>query len=226
MPSSEGGTHAGAARSGAAPAAPGGSSGAGVPAVPRAARSGPTRATPVLLLALAGALLAARVALGIFEHVRPVERADRVEWREPAAGEAEARDGGRLLFYCFTRDGEPRCRQMSREVFAEPRSAELIQRQFVPIRVLDLAREDGHNPPDVARLEQQYAITEFPTLVVTTPGHERFEKQAGYAGALATTQFISGAPVRLLLRASHGHPRAGRDSVAGADTSAGVTTGR
>jgi hypothetical protein len=221
MPPSEGGA-------GAAPAAPGRSGGAGVPAAaPRAARSGPTRATPVLLLALAGALLVARVALGIYEHARPVERADRVEWREPAAGEAEARDGSRLVLYCFTRDGEPHGRQMSREVFADPRSAELIQRKFVPIRVLDLAREDGHNPPDVARLEQEYAVTEFPTLVVTTPGHERFEKQAGYAGALATTQFISGAPVRLLLRASHGHPRAGRDSVAGAaDTSAGVTTGR
>lgn len=201
--------------------------GAGAPAAPRAARSGPTRATPVLLLALAGALLAARVAFGIYEHARPVERADRVEWREPAAGEAEAREGGRLLLYCFTRDGDPRCREMSREVFADPRSAVLIQRQFVPIRVLDLSREDGRNPPDVARLEQEFAVTEFPTLVVATPGRERFEKQAGYSGALGTTQFISGAPARLLLRGPRGHSRAGRDSVAGAaDTSAGVTTGR
>jgi thioredoxin-related protein len=194
---------------------------------PAAARSGPTRATPVLLLALAGALLVARVALGIVEHARPVERADRVEWREPAAGEAEARLTGRLLLYCFTRGGDPRCRQLTREVFADARAAERIQRRFVPIRVLDLAREDGHNPPDVARLEQEYAVNEFPTLVVATPGHERFEKQAGYAGALATTQFITGAPVQLLMGAPPGHPRAGRDSVAGgADTSAGGAAGR
>src|SRR5438093_12989044 len=116
----------------APPPAPTGPSGAGTPAGPRAARSGPTRATPVLLLALAGALLVARVALGIIEHVRPVERADRVEWREPAAGEAEARADDRLLLYWFTRDGEPLGRQMSREVFADPRSAQMIQGQFVP----------------------------------------------------------------------------------------------
>jgi hypothetical protein len=103
---------------------------------------------------------------------------------------------------------------MSREVFADPRSAQMIQSRFVPIRVLDLAREDGHNPPDVARLEQEYGVTEFPTLVVATPARERFEKQAGYAGALATTQFISGAPARLLLRA-RGRARTGRDSIAG-----------
>jgi len=190
---------------------------------PRAARSGPTRATPVLLLALAGALLAARVTLGIVEQVRPVERADRVEWREPAAGEAEARDGGRLLLYFFTRDGEPGCRQISREVFADPRGAERIQRQFVPVRVLDLAREDGHNPPDVARLEQEYGVTEFPTLVVALPGHERFEKHAGYEGALAATQFISGAPVRLVMGGRRG--RSMRDSLP-AGPGEGAATGR
>jgi len=44
--------------------------GAGSSTVSSGRRSGPTRATPVLLLALAGALLVLRVALGIYEHVR------------------------------------------------------------------------------------------------------------------------------------------------------------
>jgi thioredoxin-related protein len=167
---------------------------------PGATRSGPTRATPVVLLALALVLLAARVAFGIYEHVRPVERADRIEWREPAAGEAEARADARLSLDCFTRDGDPPSRQMSREVFADPRMAQAIQKQFVPVRVLDLGREEGQNPPDVARLEREYGVTEFPTLVVALPGRERFEKLAGYPGPMGTTQFISGATQRLLLR--------------------------
>ena len=167
---------------------------------PGATRSGPTRATPLVLLALALVLLAARVAFGIYEHVRPVERADRIEWREPAAGEEEARADARLILYCFTRDGDPPCRQMSREVFADPRMAQAIQKQFVPVRVLDLGREEGHNPPDVARLERDYRVTEFPTLVVTLPGRDRFEKLDGYRGALGTAQFISSATEKLLLR--------------------------
>ena len=165
---------------------------------PRAPRSGPTRATPVVLLAVAAALLVARVALGIIEQVRPVERADRVEWLEPAAGEAEARATDRLELYWFTREGDPVCRTLSREVFGDPRTAASIQSQFVPIRVLDLWREEGKSPPEVERLERQYAVTEFPSLVVAHPARLHFEKQAGYTGYLATTQFLSRAASRIL----------------------------
>src|SRR5262245_30145348 len=162
-------------------------------------RSGPTRATPLVLLVLAGVLLAARVGLGVYEEGRPVERADRVEWRTPAAGEAEAREGGRLMLYLFTRDGDPLTRQMSREVFGDPRAAAAIEERFVPIRVLDLSRE-GTNPPEVAGLQRQYDVRGFPTLVVAFPGLARHEKQIGYPGAMATTRFFSRAAARLLLR--------------------------
>ena len=174
-------------------------------------RSGPTRATPVVLLAFAGALLAARVVLGVYEEGRPVERADRVEWRTPAAGEAEARTAGRLILYLFTQDGDPPTRQMSREVFGDARAAAAIEERFVPIRVLDLSRE-GTNPPDVARLQSQYAVSEFPTLVVAFPGLARFEKQAGYPGAMATTRFFSRSAARLLLRTPGERPQAPGDS--------------
>jgi len=168
-------------------------------AMPRAARSGPTRATPVVLLSLAGVLLVARVTLGVLEEVRPVERPDRVEWREPAAGEAEARAADRLMLYCFTRDGDPVCRTLSREAFADPQVAGLIQTQFVPIRVLDLEREEGRNPPYVALLEQRYAVRAFPTLVVVHPNRPTFVKQAGFTGRIATAQFLSSAAARILV---------------------------
>src|SRR5881628_2623537 len=67
------------------------------------ARSRSTRSTPVALLALAGVLLVARVALGIYESVRPLERKSLVEWRQPGAGEAEASASRKLLLYLFTR---------------------------------------------------------------------------------------------------------------------------
>lgn len=168
-------------------------------ATPRAARSGPTRAMPVILLAVAALLLAARVGLGVYEHLRPVERSERVEWREPASGEAEAREGNRPVLYCFTRNGDPLCRQLARETFADPRIAHTLEMRFVPVRVLDLSREEGRNPPDVERLMQAYSVTEFPTLVVAFPGRERFQKQAGYRGALPTMEFLSRAAGTMML---------------------------
>ena len=184
-------------------------------AMPGAARAGPTRAVPVALLAFAAVLLIARVALGIVEQVKPVERADRVEWREPAAGEVEARANDQLQLYWFTREADPVCRTLAREVFADPQAAASIQAQFVPIRVLDLWREEGKNPPDVARLEQQYGVTEFPTLVVAHPARIHFEKQVGYTGALSTTQFLARAASRIAM--PHTRMRSGvpADSAAG-----------
>jgi hypothetical protein len=168
-------------------------------AAPRPVRSGSTRATPVVLIAVAGALLVVRIALGVYEHVRPAERANLVEWRDPVAGEAEARAAGRLALYYFTRDGVPDCRKMNREMFGDLRLAAAINAQLVPIRVLDLVREEGRNPPDVVGLEQKYGVTVFPTLVVAIPGQPRFQRQVGYAGVIPTRQFLSEATARLMM---------------------------
>jgi len=178
-------------------------------AAPRPKRSGSTRATPLGLLALAGALLVARVAFGVYEHLRPVERPNLVEWRDPTAGEAEARAAGRLVLYYFTRDGVPLCRQMNREVFGDPGMAAAINRQLVPIRLM---REEGKSPPDVVGLEQKYAVTEFPTLVVAIPDGPRFEKQASYSGVAATRQFLSQATARLMMPAPRERLRVRPDS--------------
>ena len=75
-------------------------------------------------------------------------------------------------------------------------------------------REEGKNPPDVAALEQRYAVTDFPTLVVASPDRPRFEKQAGFPGAPATRQFLSQATARVMRLAPRERVRARRDSAA------------
>jgi hypothetical protein len=74
MPPADGGHSAGthAAPAIAADAGAGAGAAAAAGSGPVRSRSGPTRATPVVLLALAGVLLAARVGLGVYEEGRPV----------------------------------------------------------------------------------------------------------------------------------------------------------
>lgn len=187
---------------------------AGVPPSP-AARSGSSRSAPVVLLAVAGLLLAARVVLGIVEHARPIERADLVEWRHPGAGDAEARATGKLVLYCFTEEGSDACRRLIREVFGDPRTAATINQQFIPVRVLDLKREEGRNTPDVEGLELKFGVRRLPTLVVATPDGSRSEKHAGYAGPLLTRQFLSQASAMAIMP-GRGRLRAQPESGAGA----------
>jgi thiol:disulfide interchange protein len=160
---------------------------------PPTRRSGSSRAAPVALLALAGVLLVARVATGIYDHLHPPTRPDLVEWRDPETGQAEARATGKPILYDFTADWCGPCRQMQREVFAKPASAERINAGLVPIRVLDRAREEGRNPPGVEALQKRFGVTAFPTLVVASPDGGRFESKSGYRGAFMTTQFITNA---------------------------------
>src|SRR5690348_2445828 len=122
------------------------------PAEPR----GPTRRDPGWLLVLAAVLLVARVAVAVLEHAHPPKVVERVSWRPIAAAEAEARASRRPILYDFSAEWCGPCQRMSREVFADRNRAAQIQMQFVPVRVLDRAREDGHNPPAVAELQAQY----------------------------------------------------------------------
>jgi hypothetical protein len=190
----------------------------------RASRPGSTRATPVVLLGVAALLLGARVGFGVYEHARPADRPDLIEWRQPGAGEAEARSRGKLVLYFFTVDGSKPCRAMARELFGDANTAAAINQRFVPIRVLDLKREEGHNSPDVESLEQRYDVKKFPSLVVTIPDRERFEKQSDYPGALATRNFLSQSTAMVVMPTHEEmqHMKQTRDSLAAVKDSAAM----
>jgi thiol:disulfide interchange protein len=172
------------------------------------------RRDPVLLLIVAAVLLALRVALILREApaqgtpgAGTLSGPEVVRWRTLEAGLAEARASGRPVLYDFTADWCPPCRLMQREVFADPRAAALLERRFVPVRVLDRQREEGRNAAWVDSLQSRYRVSSFPTLVVTGPGgagearrvegfvgREATLLQLGAGGGGVQWQWTSGAP--------------------------------
>jgi uncharacterized protein YyaL (SSP411 family) len=79
---------------------------------------------------------------------------------------------------------------MASEVFADARSADVINRMFVPVRVEDVTHEMGQNPPEVAALQSRYKVTAFPTLVIAAPGADP-KVQEGYVGRSALMQWLT-----------------------------------
>jgi uncharacterized protein YyaL (SSP411 family) len=167
------------------------------PDEPRA--SGPTRSLPRVLVLLAGALLIARVATGLYERAHPPATTELVQWVSAEAAEEQAKSSGLPILYEFGAEWCGPCRLMAREVFADPHGAEVLNRLFVPVRVTDRQREEGRNPPIVAMLQMRYRIEAFPTLVIVPPDGSTPTFIEGYPGKDALVRQLAQAAAKARL---------------------------
>jgi thiol:disulfide interchange protein len=154
--------------------------------MPPPADSGPrgaTRSVPMVLVAIAVLLLAARITIGLVERGKSYDTAEGlIRWQTIEAGEAMAQRTHKPILYDFTAEWCGPCKVLEREVFAEKGAAAMISGNFVPIRVTDRQREDGRNTPDVARLQARHQVRAFPTLVVVRPDSSVATRIEGYTG--------------------------------------------
>jgi thiol:disulfide interchange protein len=183
-----------------------------MPPAERGPVTGPSRTLPRWLLLLAAALLVARIGVAVWENAHPPavpEATDLVTWVDVSQAEAESRRTHKPILYDFTAEWCAPCKLMANEVFANSVVAERIDRMFVPVRVIDRQQEEGQNSPAVARLERDYRVRGFPTLVIAWPGVEKYETVSGYGGAERTTQWLMSKGVEARMSA----PPAAIDSV-------------
>ena len=176
-------------------------------------RAGSSRPLPRWLLMLAAALLVARIGTGVYEHLHPADSptsdgqtptgtsAGLVAWVPASQAEAESRRTGKPILYEFGAEWCGPCHMLTDQVFADPAAAAQIAQMYVPVRIVDRQKEEGHNPPETERLMSAYSVNEFPTLIATWPGGSNYESKGGYMGRAATLQWLGVASVRMRAQA-------------------------
>ena len=146
------------------------------------------RALPLWLPVVVVVLIVARIISSRYAVKSPT---DLIRWVpiENAARLAEMTQ--KPILYEFSAEWCGPCHQMEDEVFRDSKLAALINEKFIPVKVVDRQRETGRNPPEVARLEAQYRVGAFPTIVVV---HRRNPPATlvGYQGPAHFEDFIRG----------------------------------
>lgn len=137
-------------------------------------------------------------ALGLLAFAAPrLSADDLVKWRPIPAGEAESKKTGKPVLYFMTAEWCGPCRTMRSQIFADPKMAELVNKTFVPIEVLDRRREEGRNGENEERIFETYRCRGFPTLTVTRPGSSEAFQVAGWSSRESTVEFLKIAKGRL-----------------------------
>lgn len=127
------------------------------------------------LLALVSLLISFSVpAFGAGAQPAPAPTPDRaalVKYRPYREAVREARRTGRRLLLFFTNPHCVPCYWLEAEIFCKPDSAELINREFVPVRFIRKLGPNDDTPetPEATRVARLYGVNATPLVIVALP---------------------------------------------------------
>lgn len=162
---------------------------------PSNGHAGPTRTTPIVLLALAGLLLLARIGVGVRDVVSPESRPELVDWVSVAEATQPGHPSGHLMLYAFTDHAQAASRKLASELFASPAASGAINREFVPVRI---EGDPSADDPATRALRERFKVGELPALVVATPDGSRFKTIPAPANARDALQAIKQAQMEVM----------------------------
>lgn len=152
---------------------------AGVP--PEARFSARTqRSIPVVLVVIALALVAGRIAMSLTK--REPAKTGLIRWVEPAEAARLAAATNKAILYDFTAEWCRPCHKLDEEVFRNPALAAEIDERFIAVRVVDRQQEEGRNPPAVEALQKKYTVRGFPTVVFADGSGTERARMEGFGG--------------------------------------------
>jgi hypothetical protein len=142
-----------------------------------------------LLLALTATFLIARMGLQSFVTANP--RTD-VAWNVIKVGnEAKKwRAVTKPQLYFFSASWWPACQQFESTALSNRMVSYLIQKEFVPVKVVDDRGPTGNPSRAVERLRKHFSANLLPTLVVADSDGRRVSIKEGEANSLSTYQFL------------------------------------
>lgn len=147
--------------------------------------------TPKILLISCAVLLVARVGLTIADLVHPADRGRSVAWTDALKYQTPTSEARKLRLYEFYADWCSPCHRLERDVMTNTEIRDTIEKNFVPIRVIDRQREDGKNDKAITALQRKYRVFAFPTLVAVGPDGEAIGLLVGNSSSLAVYRFVS-----------------------------------
>lgn len=115
------------------------------------------------------------------------------QWTTLENATAESRRNGKPVLIDFNAEWCGPCQSLKRQVFEDATRGRFIQTAVIPVSIVDRAREDGSNPPEVEKLQQRYQVDAFPTLIVYLPATGRVQKTQGFGNAEQTLSWITQA---------------------------------
>jgi len=130
------------------------------------------------------------VFTSVLDRGKRQEGAGLVTWQPHENAAAAARSAGRPVLYDFTAAWCGPCHRLDAEGWGDPQIASLVNKSYLPARVVDREREDGKNPPAIEELERRYSVNAFPTLVVATSDGRLIAKLQGYGGRERLLHFL------------------------------------